>query len=96
MTLKFPLIIIVAFLNFVATAQRKMKEVEELIDKKDPGWVLVQDWIKTANNKVEVLPVDQIKANDVLYKTQVTTRSSMGAIIFNTGGILIDDGWIGF
>ncbi|MTH15514.1 DUF2625 family protein [Flavobacterium sp. LC2016-01] len=71
-----------------------MKKTEELIDTKDPGWTLVQDWIKTAKNKVEILPVDQIKAKDVLYKTQVTTRSSMGAVIFNTGGLLIDDGWI--
>ncbi|WP_196216456.1 DUF2625 domain-containing protein [Flavobacterium sp. LC2016-01] len=91
---KFPLIIVLAFLSFAVTAQNKMKKTEELIDTKDPGWTLVQDWIKTAKNKVEILPVDQIKAKDVLYKTQVTTRSSMGAVIFNTGGLLIDDGWI--
>lgn len=90
---KFPLIVL-TFLTFAATAQNKMKKAEELIDKANPGWTLVEDWIKTATNKVEILPVDALKAKDALYKTQVTTRSTMGAVIFNTGGILVDDGWI--
>lgn len=93
MTLKFPLLVL-TFLTFAATAQNKMKKAEELIDKADTGWTLVEDWIKTATNKVEILPVDALKAKDALYKTQVTTRSTMGAVIFNTGGILVDDGWI--
>lgn len=90
---KFPLIVL-TFLTFAATAQNKMKKAEELIDKADTGWTLVEDWIKTATNKVEILPVDALKAKDALYKTQVTTHSTMGAVIFNTGGILVDDGWI--
>ncbi|KQB39563.1 DUF2625 domain-containing protein [Flavobacterium aquidurense] len=93
MKVRFPLIVL-TFITFAATAQTKMKEAEELIDKADPGWTIVEDWIKTAKNKVEVLPVDALKAKDALYKTQVTTRSSMGAIVFMTGGLLIDDGWI--
>ncbi|TDO73650.1 uncharacterized protein DUF2625 [Flavobacterium chryseum] len=93
MTRKFPLIVLI-FLTFAATAQNKMKKAEELIDKADPGWTLVKDWIKTAKNKVEVLFVDASIAKDALYKTQVTTRSPMGAIVFMTGGILVDDGWI--
>ncbi|WP_243396813.1 DUF2625 family protein, partial [Flavobacterium pectinovorum] len=71
-----------------------MKKAEELIDKKDPGWVIVESWIKTAKNKVEILPVDELKAKEALFHTQVTTRSPMGAIVFMTGGLLIDDGWI--
>ena len=34
------------------------------------------------------------KAEFALYKTQVTTRSPMGAIIYETMNILIDNGWI--
>lgn len=93
MIFKFPLITLL-FLTFTVTAQNKMKSAEELIDKADPGWTIVQDWIKTAKNKVEVLPVDAVNAKETLYKTQVTTRSTMGAVVFMTGGILIDDGWI--
>lgn len=76
------------------SAQKKMKPLEELINKEDPGWELVTEWIATAKNKVEILPKDSAKAADALYKTQVTTRSPMGAIIYETGGILIDSGWI--
>ena len=93
MIFKFSFITLL-FLTFTVTAQNKMKSAEELIDKADPGWTIVQDWIKTAKNKVEVLPVDAVNAKETLYKTQVTTRSTMGAVVFMTGGILIDDGWI--
>ena len=71
-----------------------MQHVEELINKTDPGWTLVKDWIKSAKNKVEILPVDTTRAKDALYKIQVTTRSPMGAVVYMTGGLLIDNGWI--
>lgn len=93
MTKRFQLIALL-FMTFAAIGQNKMKKVEELIDQKDPGWPVVEDWIKTAKNKVEILPVDAAKAKEALYKTQVTTRSTMGAVVFMTGGLLIDDGWI--
>lgn len=93
MTKRFQLIALL-FMTFAAIGQNKMKKVEELIDQKDPGWAVVEDWIKTAKNKVEILPVDAAKAKEALYKTQVTTRSTMGAVVFMTGGLLIDDGWI--
>jgi hypothetical protein len=72
----------------------KMREVNELINKEEPGWELVSEWIDEATNKLEILPKDSLKADSSLYKAQVTTRSPMGAIIYETGGILIDDGWI--
>ncbi len=40
------------------------------------------------------MPVDTTFANEALYKIQITTHSPMGAIVFMTGGLLIDDGWI--
>ncbi|MEO8534517.1 MAG: DUF2625 domain-containing protein [Flavobacterium sp.] len=87
-------IIILMFITVMTSAQNKMKQVDELINKADSGWPIVEGWIKTAKNKVEILPVDPSKAKDALYKIQVTTRSPMGAIVFMTGGLLIDDGWI--
>jgi len=71
-----------------------MKPLSDLINKEEPGWKLVSDWIKEAKNKVAILPKDQKSAELALYNTQVTTRSPMGAIIYETGGILIDNGWI--
>ncbi len=75
-------------------AQNKMRPVEDLINTTEPGWILVQQWIDSAKNKVEILPCDTTKAKDALYKTQVTTRSPMGAVIYSTGGLLVDNGWI--
>lgn len=71
-----------------------MKNVDELINNTEPGWTLVSEWISSAKNKVEILTCDSAKAKDALYKTQITTRSPMGAIIYSTGGLLIDNGWI--
>lgn len=71
-----------------------MRPLEELIDKTDSGWPIVEEMVTSAKNKVEILSVNSDKANDALYKTQVTTRSPMGAIVYHTGGILVDNGWI--
>jgi hypothetical protein len=71
-----------------------MKKVEQLLDKQASGWNLVMQWKKEANNKIEVLPKDPQKAEKAVYSTQVSTRSPMAAIIYETGGILIEDGWL--
>ncbi|MEY4385062.1 MAG: hypothetical protein RLY20_345 [Verrucomicrobiota bacterium] len=72
-----------------------MKQLHELINCDDPGWPVVQQWIADAKNHVEVLPrPDDKTREEALVATQVTTRSPMGAIIYETGGILVDHGWI--
>lgn len=81
-------------LTITVLGQHNMRPVEELINQTEPGWDLVQQWIDSAENNVEVLPRDPAQAKDALFKTQVTTRSPMGAIVYSTGGILIDGGWI--
>ncbi len=87
-------IVVSFFCSSTLLSQSKMRPVEELINKTEPAWILVKQWIKSAKNKVEVLPVDSVNAKDALYKTQVSTRSAMGNIVYETGGILIDGGWI--
>ena len=72
----------------------KSKPVEELVNKDDPGWPLVEEWLEKATNHYEVLPADKNRAQKALTDTQVTTRSPMGAIIYHTGGILVDHCWI--
>ncbi|HEX2606937.1 MAG TPA: DUF2625 domain-containing protein [Flavisolibacter sp.] len=80
--------------SYFSFSQNQMRPLEQLTYTTEPGWPIVQEWISKARNKVEVLPCDSSKAREALYKTQVTLRSSMGAIIYSTGGILIDGGWI--
>lgn len=66
----------------------------ELIEKTDPAWPIIQEHCATATNHVEVLPCSEPNNSNALLATQVTTRSWMGAVIFETGGILIDHGWL--
>lgn len=70
------------------------RSLKELVNLEEPGWVLVEGWIAEATNRVEVLPARERDRGDALVKTQVTTRSPMGAVIYETGGILIDNGWL--
>lgn len=72
-----------------------MRLLNELIATEEPAWTdFVKPWIQEATNPVEVLPRNAQRAENALYQTQVTTRSPMGAVIYETGGILIDHGWI--
>ncbi|WP_201362027.1 DUF2625 family protein [Dictyobacter formicarum] len=72
------------------------RSLKELINTEDPGWPLVQELIATARNQVEVLGSQRTRGEEVLLHLQVTTRSPMGAIALETGGILIDHGWLRF
>ena len=70
-----------------------MRTLAELTSTDDPAWPLVQQWLAAAPG-VEVLPVDHAKADAALTHLQVTLRSPMGAVVYHTGGLLIDHGWL--
>lgn len=72
------------------------RSLQELIHTEDPAWPLLQEWINKANNTVEVLKTERVRAETVLLYLQVTTRSPLGAVAFETGGLLIDHGWLRF
>lgn len=71
-----------------------MRPLSELINTQDPAWPEVQQWIAKASNAVEVLPANDKDRESALLATQVTTRSPMGAIVYETGGLLMDHGWL--
>jgi hypothetical protein len=69
------------------------RSLSELVNADDPAWPMVQEWIAGARNKVEMLsPAPD--AGEALHETQVTLRSPMGAVIYHTGGLLVDHGWV--
>ncbi|WP_087149044.1 DUF2625 domain-containing protein [Pedobacter lusitanus] len=88
------LILGITLLSTTVFAQNKMQSLDELINKTDPAWPLVQKWIDSAKNKVEVLEADSANAKNALFNTQVSTYSTLGAVIYNSGGIMIDNGWL--
>jgi len=69
------------------------RPLTELLNTDDPAWPLVQQWIAEATNLVEVLPAPS-DAGAQLEAAQVTLRSPMGAVVYHTGGLLIDHGWV--
>jgi len=72
------------------------RKLSELIDTHGSAWNLIKEWIKAARNKIEILPSDRTQSESTLFQLQITTRSPMGAVALETGGILIDHGWLRF
>ena len=70
------------------------RSLQELLNTDEPAWPLVQSWLGEATNAVEVLPPSESARGEALVATQVTTRSPMGAVIYETGGLLVDHGWL--
>lgn len=71
-----------------------LRSLEQLTAVEDPAWPLIQGWIAEARQPVEILPAKQAQAEDTLLALQVTTRSPLGACALETGGILVDHGWL--
>lgn len=70
-----------------------MRTLNELLDRDDPAFPLIRQWAGEADIPVELLPPSAGR-DDVLLSLQVTTRSPLGAIAYETGGILVDGGWL--
>lgn len=70
-----------------------MKPLNELIDTEEPAWPTVREWAEEATHPVEVLPAGD-RRDEALVELQVTTRSTMGAITYESGGLLVDHGWL--
>lgn len=71
-----------------------MRSIHELIELADPRWPEVQSWIAEATNELTVFPAVESTRAEALLATQVTTRSPMGAIVYESGGITVDHGWL--
>lgn len=72
-----------------------MRSLEELTATDEPAWPLVGEWIAQGAVEVSVLPVDPPGSGAAtLYRLQVTARSPLGALALNTGGLLVDGGWL--
>jgi hypothetical protein len=62
----------------------------------EPAWPVVQSWINAAKNPVEILTPDEVRREQILLDTHVLLKSPMGAIVYHTGGLLVDHGWLRF
>ncbi|MFJ5228935.1 DUF2625 domain-containing protein [Kitasatospora sp. NPDC088391] len=71
-----------------------MRTIEELTDVDDPAWPELRDLLAGAAVPVRVLPADPVEGARCLLQTQVTARSTLGALTLHTGGLLVDGGWL--
>jgi uncharacterized protein DUF2625 len=69
------------------------RSLKQLLNLEEPAWPLVEEWIGKAVRPVEALPASP-DAGESLVAVQVTTRSPMGAVIYHSGGLLVDHGWL--
>ncbi len=70
-----------------------MKCLEQLLEPNDPAMPLVKALREHAQRPCELLEPSDDRAR-VLLGLQITTRSMLGAIAYETGGMLIDNGWL--
>ena len=58
------------------------------------AWAEISELVAAAPYPVEVLPVDPERASACLTALGITTRSWLGAVVANSGGLVIDHGWL--
>lgn len=71
-----------------------MQTIEQLSEPGQSVWPIIQQWIAQAGNHCEVISKDPSSAERELFSMQMPTSSPMGAVIYETGGILIHYGWL--
>lgn len=69
------------------------RTLAELLAAEPPAWPGLIERIGAAKNQVDVLPAGPDAGAD-LHALQVTARSTLGAVVHRTGGLLVDHGWV--
>jgi len=69
-------------------------DLERLLTVPEPAWPAVQSWIGAAKVPVEVLPCDPEARVEALQEVGITIGSALGAVVYESGGLLVDHGWI--
>lgn len=70
------------------------KPLSDLTDVDEPAWPELEHVLRAGDVPVEILTVEPGHARQELYRVQVTGRSYLGALVLNTGGLMIDHGWV--
>lgn len=70
-----------------------MKPLNDLIVS-DDCWVEIQDHAVKAVNETVILPCEPSEAEYAIQQLQITNKSYLGTIVYKTGGLLIDRGWL--
>ena len=90
------MLLIAAVLHQSATTAQNITNLAttDLTVSTDSAWIKINEWITNPHNTVEVLPTDSNRARFSLYSSNIDPTSSLAAVIWRTGGMLVDNGWI--
>lgn len=72
------------------------KPLSELVERDNPAWPEVQHWIREGQNEGVVHAVERADGERALSALQISTKSSLGAIALESGGVAFDQGWLQF
>ncbi|MFO7907424.1 MAG: DUF2625 family protein [Planctomycetota bacterium] len=70
-----------------------MRSLDELVRPHASAINDIRQWIDAAANECTILPPSEARGRALL-AVQVPTDSTLGAIAYETGGILVDRGWL--
>lgn len=68
--------------------------LDELVAVDDSAVPLLKQWVEKSTVDVTALPVEPDRRDACLTDLQVTLRSVLGAVAYETGGLIIDHGWL--
>lgn len=71
-----------------------MQTLEQLINVPNPAWNVLKTWFENTRNTFEMLPTDDDRAAQELLSLQLSLATPMGAVLFETGGIFVKEGWL--
>ncbi len=72
-----------------------VRSLDELVSTDAPAIDMIRQWIESAESPCTILPPSDERARTLL-AVQVATNLPLGAIAYETGGILVDHGWLRF
>ncbi|GAS83299.1 DUF2625 family protein [Paenibacillus amylolyticus] len=68
--------------------------IAELVDRENHAWEELKELLDSGENTYEYVPAKQEAGGDTLYRLQISTKSYLGAVAYETEGIVVDQGWI--
>jgi hypothetical protein len=71
-----------------------VRSLAELICDDRSAWAEIEAAVSGSPYAVEILPTDPDRAAACLQRLQVGTASWLGALVYGSGGLLVDGGWL--
>jgi hypothetical protein len=68
--------------------------LHDLTTVDDPAVSLLREWLASGDVDTQVLDVEPDRRDRCLVGLQVTLRSVLGALAYETGGLMVDHGWL--